>query len=176
MATIECVCPPKADGSPRHPNGDTVTLRERLSYVAAMTVRNDLGVLKNEDPDSSVGETLAVLSQSFALVGVESWTLTDEKGKPLPVTRANIRAFLDDNIDAGLVVANEAHERYYDKVIGPLVRTASTSSLPTPISGSTSARNGSVPAPRKRSKPSSTTTTPTDGTMPMSASPGGVFS
>ena len=60
MVKIECVCPPKAGGEKRHPDGDTVTLRERLDFRAAVTVRNAIVVLKQDDPDCGAAEILAV--------------------------------------------------------------------------------------------------------------------
>jgi hypothetical protein len=175
MATIPCVCPLKADGTTRHPNGDRVTLKPKLDYISAMTVRNDIAVMRSEDPDASIGETLAVMSGAFVLVGIESWTLMDAHGKAVPVSRTAIRAFMDDHYDEALTVANEASELYRKAVIDPLLAAASKSSQPTQTTGSTSQTTGSAPVPLKRSKRSSTTTSQTDATERMSASRAGDF-
>lgn len=167
MATIECACP----GDVRHPDGDVVTLRERLDFRSALTARNAIVVLKSEDPDASPGEILAALTETYLLVGIESWTLVDARGKPVPVSKAAIRALMDEHQESAMAIGDEADGLYNEAVIGPLVRRASTSSPPTPIGRSTSARSGG--APRKRSKPSSTTASPTAVTERMSASPGG---
>jgi hypothetical protein len=176
MARIDCVCPPKADGQPRHPNGDTITLRERLNFRDGLAARNAVIMLKQEDPDASVADILATLTEAYLLTGVESWTLADEKGKPLPVNRVNLRAFMDAHAEAAMIVGEEADALYSAVVIAPLVARASKLSPPTPTEPSTSATNGSAPQPRKRSKPSSISTIQTADTDRMSASPGGAFS
>ena len=172
MATIECVCPPKADGTPRHVT-DEVTLREKLDFRGALVARNEVAVLKSEDSDAGVAEILAVLTETYLLQGIESWTLTDEKGKPLAVTKASVRALMAEHPDAAMTIGDEADGLYTQAVIAPLLARASTSSPPTPITGSTSATTGSSPTPPKRPKRSSTFTTQTDGIERMSASPAG---
>ncbi len=176
MATIECVCPPKADGSPRHPNGDKVTLRPKLDFRAGLTARNTVVLIKQDDPEADAATILAGLTEVYLLVGIESWTLTDGKGKAVPVSRSAIRELMAEHSEAAMTIGDEADGLYSEAVIAPLVARASKFSAPTPISGSTLATNGSVPAPRKRSKQSLTTTSQTDGIMPMSASQGGDFS
>lgn len=169
MATIECVCP--TAGDVRHPDGDVVTLRERLDFRSALTARNAIVVLKTEDPDAPAGEVLAALTETYLLVGIESWTFVDARGKPVPVSRAAVRAFMDEHQEAAMSLGDEADGLYNEAVVGPLVRKASNSSPPTPIGASTSAKGGG--SPRKRPKPSSTSTSPTDVTERMSASPAG---
>jgi len=172
MVTIECVCPPKA-GETRHPDGDTVTLRPKLDFRSALTARNTIVVLKSEDPDATTADILAALTETYLIVGIESWSLTDERGKALPVSRVAIRDLMDRHPEAAMIIGDEADELYSEAVIAPLVARAQNSSPPTPINASTSATNGSSPKPRKPSRPSSTFTTPTAGTERMSASPAG---
>ena len=172
MATIECVCPPKA-GETRHPQGDTVTLRAKLDFRSALTARNTVVVLKAEDPDASTADILAALTEVYLLVGIESWSLSDERGKAVPVSRVAIRALMDDHPEAAMTIGDEADEMYSEAVIAPLVARAQTSSPLTPMAASTSATNGSSPKRPKRSRPSSISTTPTDGIERMSASPAG---
>ena len=173
MATIECVCPPKADGGIRRPDGDTVTLRPRLDFRAGLAARNEVIILKQEDEQASTADILAVLTETYLVSGIVSWSLVDAKGKVLPVTRASIRAFLDDHPQEAMVVGDEADGLYSQAVIAPLVKRAQASSPPTPITGSTSATNGSSPERPKPSKRSSISTTPTGGTAMMSASRAG---
>ncbi len=174
MAVIECVCPPKADGTPRHPDGDTVTLRPRLDFRSALMARNTVILLKQDDDQVSVADILAALTEVYLLVGIESWTLVDSHNKPKPVTKQIIRNVIDAHPDEAMVIGDEADSLYSEAVITPLVARASTFLPPTPIDASTSATSGQSPAPRKRSKPSLTTTTQTGGTERMSASHGGV--
>lgn len=176
MATFDCICPPKADGSPRHPQGDTVTLAERLDFRAGLAARNTVIVLKQEDEEASVGEILAALTETYLLHGITSWSFVDAKGKPLEVSRAAIREFMREHSEEAAIVGDEADGLYSSAVLDPLVKRARASSPPTPISASTSATNGSLPAAPKRSRRSSTTTTPTAVTERMSASPGGAYS
>ena len=170
MVAIDCVCPPTAGGQTRHPNGDEVVLRERLGFHAATTVRQSISLLVNEDPDAGTGEILATFTGQYLLHGIESWSLVDADGKPLPVTRANIRAFMDEHVDAAMTVGDAADEKYTETVLLPLVARASNSSPPTPTGESTSAPTGSTSTPPTPSSPSSTTTSPTDATETTSLS------
>ncbi len=173
--TIPCVCPLKADGTARHPNGDKVTLREKLNFRQGLMARNTVIVIKQEDPEAGAAEILAGLTEIYLLVGIESWTLTDRFGKVLPVSREAIRDLMAEHPDEAMTIGDEADERYSEAVIAPLVKRALTSSSITPTSDLTSPTTGSAPAPRKRSKPSLTTTSPTDGTERMSASRAGDY-
>ncbi len=165
--SIRCVCPLKAD-EVRHPDGDTVTLRDTLGFVATQTARNAVILAKGEALDEGIplggALALALLTEQYLLLGIESWTLVDEKGKPVPVTRGSIRAFFDDedHDDVATVVSDACDLLYAKKVMLPLLQTASTSSPVTPTASTSPTRgNGATPR-RKRSSRSLTTTTPTD--------------
>ncbi len=175
MATIPCVCPPKSDGSTRHPNGDRVTLRERLDFRSGLAARNTVIVIKQEDPEAGAAEILAGLTEIYLLVGIESWTLQDAKGKPLDVNRATVRQLMVDHPDEAMTIGDEADGLYSESVIAPLVARALRSSQPTQTTDSTSPTTGSEPRPLKRSKRSSTTTSPMDAIERMSASRAGDF-
>jgi hypothetical protein len=172
MATIACICPPR-DGASRHPDGDTVTLRDKLDFRGSLTARNAFLVLKAEDPDATTAEVLAVLTETYLLLGIESWTLVDAKGKAVPVTKAAIRDLLLSHPDAAMTVGDEADALYSEAVISPLVARASTSSPTTPTAVSTSATSGPSPRRPRRSKPSSTASTRTAGIVQISPSPAG---
>jgi hypothetical protein len=170
VARIGCVCPPRADGSTRHPDGDEVRLRERLDFRASVTVRQAVTLLNQDDPDADTAEILAVFTEQCLLFGIESWTLVDADGKPVPVTRTAIRAFMADHLEHALTVGDEADEKYTATVLLPLVQRAQNSSPRTPTDASTSAPSGSTPTPPTPSSPSSTTTSPTDATEMTSLS------
>src|SRR5688572_6057575 len=157
--TIPCLCPP--DGV-RHPSGDTVQLREKLDFTAALAARNTIIHAKTNDPGMSIAEVQALLTELYLLSGIESWSVKDEKGKALEPNRTAIREHLLTNIGAAVLVADAADELYAEAVMLPLLEKASTSSPPTPEAPSTSPTTGSSPEPRKPSKRSSTSTTPTD--------------
>jgi hypothetical protein len=178
VATIDCVCPPKAGGETRHPDGDTITFRERLDFLAALTVVDAFMVVWADD-DSTAADVLAAMTQAYVFLGIESWTLADARGKPLPVTRANIREHLLSNVDAGFIVADEADELYAGTILPLALRTSSSSpdmpteastSRPTPRPSSTKAEAGSSPRRQRRSKPSSTSISRTDGIVTITPS------
>jgi hypothetical protein len=176
MATIDCLCPPNAEGQARHPDGDTVTLKERLDFRSAATIQHAVSAFnlgKADGEDSSIEEVLGVLTEAYIRYGVESWTLVDAKGQPIPVTPTSVSTYLLSDITAASVVGDEADGLYSAVVLLPLVKRASNSSQPTPTPEPTSVPTGS---PTKRPtplKPSSTTTSPTDDTAMTSESPGG---
>ena len=173
MVAVTCLCPPKATGEARHPAGDEITLRERLDFRAALTARNTMVLLKEEDPDVSSAEILAALTETYLVLGIESWSLVDAKGKPLPVSKAAIREVLLTKPDIAMEVGDAADALYSAAVILPLLARAQKSLPPTPINGSTSAKTPSLPKRPKPSKRSSITTIPTAATVTTSPSPAG---
>jgi len=148
-------------------------LRERLDFRAALTARNTMVLLKEEDPDVSSAEILAALTETYLVLGVESWSLVDAKGKPLPVSKAAIREVLLTKPDIAMEVGDAADALYSAAVILPLLARAQTSSPPTPTTESTSAKTPSLPKPPKPSKRSSITTIPMAATGATSPSPAG---
>ena len=159
---IDCICPPKADGAPRHDH-DTVTLRERLDFRSVTAIRHGISLLER-DEGTYVSEVLAVLTEGYVLHGIESWSLVDAKGKPLPLSRQAIRETILADIEVASVVGDAADEMYGPTVLLPLLQRASRSSQGTPTAPSTSPPTGSSRKPRTPSKQSSTTSSPTDGT------------
>jgi hypothetical protein len=176
MVAVACLCPPKATGEVRHPAGDEITLRERLDFRAALTARNTMVLLKEEDPDVSSAEVLAALTETYLVLGIESWSLVDAKGKPVPLSKVAIRELLLTKPDVAMEVGDAADALYSAAVILPLLARAQNSSPPMPTNGSTSARTPSSPKPPKPSKRSSITTIPTAVTGKTSPSPVGASS
>ena len=173
MANIPCICPPRADGQMQHPGGDEIILRPKLDLRSTITARNAIAIAKSEDEDISVPEILAVLTEHYCLLGIESWTLKDADGKPVPVTRAAIRQFLDEHIDEAMIVGDEGDELYAEAVMRPLIRAASDSLQPTPIEPEISPMNGSTSSLPEPLRLSSTSTSPMDDTEMMVSSQGG---
>ncbi len=160
MAVVECLCPPTAGGV-RHPDGDTVMLRERLDFLGAVAAKN--AVLISKRDNLTEAQIFAAMTEIFLLVGIESWTVVDAKGKHVEPDADAVRAILLTNVDAAMIVGEEADAKYAAAVIDPLVKRASALSQPTPTPVSTSATNGSTPSPQKPSRRSSTSTTQTAG-------------
>jgi hypothetical protein len=173
MATVECLCPPKATGEVRHPDGDTIELRERLDFRGVLAARNAIALLKNEDPDVSSAEILATLTETYLLLGVRTWSVVDAKGKAVEVNNVSIRQYLFANEEAAIAIADEADDLYRERIIAPLVRAAQNSSPPTPTNDSISPTTGPASKTRKPSKRSSITTIPMADTEMTASSPGG---
>ena len=64
MVAIPCICLP--DGT-RHPSGDTVELREKLDFTAALAARNTIIHAKTNDPGMSIAEVQALLTELYLL-------------------------------------------------------------------------------------------------------------
>lgn len=162
----------------RHPGGDTVVLRDRLDFRSATTIRKAIA-LAHENGITDPAEILALMTEWYCLLGIEAWTVTDSRGKPLPVTRDTIRSVLLENpaaADATDILVDAADGLYMEQVLLPLLARASKSSPPMPMGPSTSAPTA-FPVKRPRpSKRSSTTSTRTDGTETTSSLPGGASS
>lgn len=173
--TIPCPCPAKGTGDPRHEQ-DTVTLRDRLDFRSAVTMRKAISLLYTEDPGADMADVLAMLTEHYILAGVTAWTVVDDKGKPVAVTKTALRSFMEEHEDAAMVIADAADDLYSEQVLLPLLaraRDSSTSSPATPTTKSTSAQTDSPAKPRTNSKRSSTTTTRTDDTGTITSLPVG---
>lgn len=171
---IPCICPAAPGGEPRHAT-DTVELRARLGFREVDTIKQALGVMYLQDPDAGFPEVFATIREQYLLHGVESWTLLDGEGDPLPVTKPNIRERLFMHFEAAELIADAADDLYAEAVMRPLLQAASTSSPPTPTEPSTSLPSGSSDSTEdeRPSSPSSTTTTPTDDTGTITSPPAG---
>jgi hypothetical protein len=165
---VGCPCP----GQP-HPDGDIVELREKLGLAAGTAVQR-LIVEANAKHGMAEAQIAGSLAEAYLLFGVEAWSFVDEQGGKLPVTELTIRAKLLSDFALAAPIADVADDLYMAPVLLPLVERAKRLSPITPTDGSTSAPPTGRPMPRKRSKRSSTTTTPTGGTAKTSASLAGV--
>lgn len=170
IVDVPCLCAP--DGS-RHPEGDTVRLRETLGFREAVTMQKSVSTLRLEVEDPSSAEILAVLTEAYVIYGITDWSLLDEKGKPLPATRQNITDRLLSNLDAAMTVADKADDLYQGVVLLPLLKRGLESSETSPTNDSTSAPTSSPPEPPTPLKRSSTTRSRTDATATTSESPDG---
>ncbi len=168
--TMRCPCAPK-DGEVRHPDGDTVTLRDTLDYRTVTTIRKAMTVVDTEDDAVRLAERLAICTEFYMLMGIERWTIVDERGKAVPVSHGAIREQLFTSVDVE-AVSEAAEELYNSVVLLPLVLRASRSSPPMPTPESTSP-TPTEPKPLRPLRRSSTTTTPTDGIETITSSPGG---
>lgn len=167
---IDCICP-----SGVHPDGDTVNLRDRLDFQQASTCRNAVRLLYGDGSQGAPmeGEILAALTVAYLFVGIESWTVLGEDGKPLPVTRMAITDRLMADDVAAETVGDVADGLYSAKVVLPLGVMASRSLRATQTPDSTSAPKASPTELPKPSSPSLTSTTPTAVTGKTTKSRGG---
>lgn len=160
--TIPCPCP----GTPHE--ADTVTLRDTLGFVEATAIRRAIAGTGVDGEPMVAEERLAVATEGYILYGVASWTLVDDEGEPVPVSRTAIAERLLAHDDAAYEVGEAADGLYARKVLLPLLKRASASSRPTPTDTSTSPTTGSEPTPLMPSSPSSTSTSQTDATATTS--------
>jgi hypothetical protein len=170
---ISCPCPAKTDGGTRHPDGDVVTLKATLDFRSVAAIRNNIALLED---GSNFGDVLAVLTEGYLVYGIASWTLVDEKGKPVPVTRANITDLVLSDVGLAADVGDAADEVFGEKVLLPLLNRAGTSSQPSPTEQTSAPKAASTESsdrPPRRSKRSSISTIPTADTGTTSMSPGG---
>jgi hypothetical protein len=172
MTTIPCICPPAA-GAIRHPDGDTLTFRERLDARAGTTIWSDIALLQVEDPDNSPADRLALLTDNYLLFGIEAWSVVDAAGKPVPVTRGAIRTHLLTRPEVVVTLIGDTHERYGPQVVLPLLQRALESSETSPTDASTSPPTDSTESRPRPSKRSSISTIQTVDTGTTTASDDG---
>ncbi len=146
--TVGCLCPPNGQ---RHPNGDTITWRDKLDFRTALAARKAVSWARTEDESVDVPDVLALLSEFYLTHCIESWTLRDAKGKAIEVSRRTVEQYVLSS-EAAFDLAEVADDLYSDRILGPLVTAASKSSPPTQTNGSTSPTPG--PGKVSRSKPS----------------------
>lgn len=152
-----CLCP----GTP-HADGDFVYLRPKLGLAAGIALQK-LIVEARQSAGFDSAQLTGVLAEAYLLHGVASWDLVGPEG-PIPVTAETIRYQLLEDFTRAEAAADAADDLYMGPVLAPLVKRALASLPTTPTNGSTSpAPAGGSKRPR-RSKPSSTTTTPMDST------------
>ena len=84
--TIECICPPTADGEPRHEQ-DTITFKETFSFHEVVALQKDMAMAGSDD-DATVGDSLAALTEGYIVRGITSWTVVDARGKAVTPNRA----------------------------------------------------------------------------------------
>lgn len=170
----ECQCP----GTP-HPDGDIVYLRPKLDLRGGFRVKRRLIELNQAalGEETTESEKLAELEIALAEVyldeGIAAWNLVDEEGQERPLSPEALREHLFSDYSRAEEASNTADDLYRPAVLDPLVQRAVSSLQATQTNGSTPARNGHGPKPRKPSKRSSTSTSPTAGTATISKSPAG---
>ncbi len=169
--TIKCICPPKADGEPRH-DQDTITFRDSFTYREAVALQKDMAMAGSDD-DATVGDSLAALTEGYMLRGISAWSLVDARGKAIEPNATAIKGWLLSNMTVAMDVSAAAEELYNPQVLLPLVNRVSNSSDTGPTDDSTSAPTVSAKKLRKPSKPSSISTSPTADTETTSPSPAG---
>jgi hypothetical protein len=152
---VECRC------AEQHEH-DTVNLRPRLGLAAGIAIQRLVVEANQAERPATAAELTGTLAEAYLLHGVASWTIAK------PVTPDNIRAELLEDFARGAVVADRADDLYMAAVLAPLLKKASISSPSTSSNGSTSAPGNGHRPTRKRSKPSSTSTTPMAATATTS--------
>lgn len=126
----DCACP----GTP-HPNGDTVTFRDQLSFAANASA---VGMIF-----SGEGTPMSINAWSVYLFeGPTAWNLLDEDGEAVPLDRAALEALpFEDQYE----IADKGDDVYGATVLAPLVRRMKASSKDGPTPKPTSRRSSGSP-------------------------------
>lgn len=181
---IRCVCPPVETGPDdvtevRHPlvygtdakgkptdevvgGGDLITFRDRLDFDQAMSCKQAVRAIEDDDSEASEAMRMAALDRQYLFVGIESWSLMN--GKAIPVSATNIRQYILSDFAVASALSDKAERLYNGQVLIPLLGPASTFSVHTPTAGLTSVTKASTSKHRKPSSRSSTSTTRTADT------------
>jgi len=149
-------------------DGLHVYLLPRLKWRHVSAIKWEILVEKEKAGiDLPAGEIIGLLQEGYITYGVARWDL------PIPLTRESVVTELLGNVERASIIAEKADELYSEQVLLPLVRMGAKSSPPTSTNGSTSPTTGSSAAPRKPSKRSSISTSPTAAIEMTSAPPDG---
>jgi hypothetical protein len=140
---IPCPCP----GAP-HPDGDTVTLRDKPTLHMGTTA---LGWASAQANGSS--PTSGDIAELYLREGILSWTFVLDNGSPRPVSADHLDWLLDD-YEVAFPVAEQASDLYTEVIFRPLVAQLPKSSRTGQTNGSTSRRSVSSSSRRSRSAPS----------------------
>jgi hypothetical protein len=145
-----------------------VFLLPHLKWRHVSAIKWDILVEKEKvGTDLPAGEIIGLLQEGYLTYGIARWDL------PVPLTRDSVQSEILARTERASIVAERADELYSEQVLLPLVRMAAKSSPATSTNGSTSATTGSSAEPRKRSRRSSTSITPTAAIEMTSESPDG---
>jgi hypothetical protein len=145
-----------------------VYLLPHLKWRHVSAIKWDILIEKEKAGiDLQAGEIIGLLQEGYLTYGIARWDL------PVPLTREAVQSEILGRTDRASIVAEKADELYSEQVLLPLVRMAGKSSPDTSINGSTLAMTGSSAEPRKRSRRSSTSITPTAAIEKISESPDG---
>ena len=150
----------------QHPDGDSVSLLSKLPLPGGIEARRKIAELSE---GAGKDEVIGLLMDVYLRHGIAAWTLHDDDGKPLALTRDTLRARILDELDTALPIANKADDLYSPAVVTPLVKAAAKSSPASRPAPSTSASTESTPLPPKRSRRSSTSTSATGATATTTA-------
>jgi hypothetical protein len=113
----DCACP----GNP-HPNGDTVTYRERLPFDANVAA---LSAIVGGEGDPRANKAWSV----YLHAGPLAWNLVDEEGNAVPLSDETLDALpFEDQFEIG----DHADDIYGTVVLAPLVRRMRNSSKAGP--------------------------------------------
>jgi hypothetical protein len=154
--------------------GLTVYLSPRLRWAHVRAIKLELAVEKERVGGTlTVGEIIGLLSEGYILYGIAAWNLKDADGKEIPVTHETVRAEILGDEERAAIVGDRADDLYSQQVLIPLLSAGAKSSAITSTNGSTLATTGSSAKPLKRSRRSSTSTSPTAVIEKTSSPPAG---
>lgn len=118
--TVPCPCV----GTP-HPDGDTVTLRDKPTLHMGTTAFSWTNIqVRSKAP------TEGEIAELYLTDGISDWTFLLEDGERRPLNDENLRWFLDD-FELSYPVANAAADLYTEAIYRPLLASVKKVSKPT---------------------------------------------
>jgi len=120
---IPCPCP----GTP-HPDGDTVTLRDKPSLRMGTTALGWASTATGNGRPAA-----ADIAEVFLREGIVDWTFTLEDGEPRPLDDEGLAWLLDD-YSVAYPIAEEASALYTNAIFDPLLERAKEPRKSSPTS------------------------------------------
>lgn len=117
--TVPCPCP----GTP-HPDGDTVTLRDKPTLHMGTTAFGWANIQATKDQP-----TTGDIAELYLTDGIIAWTFVLEDGSPRPLGSAGLEWLLDD-FELAYPIADKASELYTEAIFRPLVASRTNASKP----------------------------------------------
>jgi len=135
---VPCPCP----GTP-HPDGDTVTLRDKP------TLRMGTQVIGLSSAQAQTGlPSAGDITELFVREGILAWTFVLEDGSPRPLDAEGIQWLVDDYAVA-YPIAERASELYTEVIFAPLLAQATEPRRSSPTSRTGASTSASSQRSRK---------------------------
>ena len=148
-----CRCP----GAPHAE--DWVEMHPQVPIMVGSAVLSAIRVAGDDE-----ARLMALMARAYVAYGIRAWSFTDEDGRGIQVDPSS-EGWMERVQDlvpwdlGGAIVADAGDDLYSGKVMRPLMPSRLASSLPGQTGEPTSVTSRTGHVPRKRSRPSSRTST-----------------